>query len=378
METSRERVLKAINHVQPESTPVHIMGFESIERWLEHFSAKDDCELRAKLGLDFQMASTIYTGPKAKQKLSIWGTEQDVMGYGGSGFSQARGGYPLAGATSIVDIDRFGWPDPDEFDYQIVGIVLQDAPEKARFARTRYVTQPTGLTREEAARGGGAWLAVSKRGSGVWMPLVLCTLFELFGMEETLIKFHTEPKIIEAAISHLESFVLEFSRRLLEATKGFADFYWCGDDFSTQRGLLISPAHWRRFLKPTYQKVFALAKGYGVRVWFHSCGTFRPVLPDLVDIGMDVWETAQVQLSGNEPEVLKREFGRDITFFGAINSQKTLPFGTPEDVRNEVRERIRILGKGGGYICGPDHTVLPDVPVENVLAMLDEARKFSI
>ena len=112
-------------------------------------------------------------------------------------------------------------------------------------------------------------------------------------------------------------------------------------------------------------------------MWFHCCGTFREILPDLIDIGMDVWETTQVHLSGNEPEVLKREYGRDITFYGAINTQSTLPFGSSEDVRREVRERIRVLGEGGGYILGGDHTILPDVPMENVLAMMDEARKFS-
>ena len=110
-------------------------------------------------------------------------------------------------------------------------------------------------------------------------------------------------------------------------------------------------------------------------MWFHCYGTFRPVLPDLIDIGMNVWETVQVHLPGNEPEVLKREYGRDITFYGAINSQHTLPFGTPEEVRAEVRKRIRVLGKGGGYICGADHTILPDVPIDNVLAMLEEARE---
>ena len=210
---------------------------------------------------------------------------------------------------------------------------------------------------------------------GSWLP-VICTLFELFGLEETLVRLYTEPKTIEAALRHVEEFLLEFSRRLLEATRGLADIYVCGDDFATQRGLMISPEHWRRFLKPTYKKMFELARSYGVIVWFHSCGSFRPVLPDLIDIGMEVWETVQVHLPGNEPEVLKREYGKDLCFFGAVNSQKTLPFGTEEEVRAEVRERIKVLGEGGGYICGADHTILPDVPFENVMAMLDEARNF--
>lgn len=374
METSKSRVLKAINHIQADNTPVHIMGFEEIQRWLARFSARDDFDLRDKLGLDLQTARTIYRGQNAKRGRTIWGTEANVAGYAGAGYSQARGHYPLAKAASISDIDCFTWPDPDDFDYEIVGQVLGKASAKACYIKPQYTVQGDGFSREDAARGCGPSPPV--RGSGGWLP-ILCTLFELFGFEETLVKLYVEPKIIKAAISHVETFALEFTRRLLEATKGLIDIYWFGDDFATQRGLMISPEKWRHFLKPTYKKIFELAKSYKLKVWFHCCGTFRPVLPDLINIGMDVWETVQVHLPGNEPDVLKREYGQDITFYGAVNSQRTLPFGMPEDVRAEVRERIRVLGKDGGYICGADHTILPDVPIENVIAMLDEARKFS-
>ena len=105
-------------------------------------------------------------------------------------------------------------------------------------------------------------------------------------------------------------------------------------------------------------------------------GMASQTVMNLIDIGMDVWETVQAHLPGNEPDVLKREYGDHITFFGGISTQTTLPFGTTDDVRREVRERIRVLGKNGGYICGPDHGIMPDVPLENVLAMVDEARKF--
>jgi uroporphyrinogen decarboxylase len=141
---------------------------------------------------------------------------------------------------------------------------------------------------------------------------------------------------------------------------------------------MISPAQWRRFLKPTFRKVFDLVKSYGFKVWFHSCGTFRPVLPDLIESGIDVWETVQVHLGGNDPEVLKHEYGKNLAFYGAISTQRTLPHGSPEDVRAEVRERIRVLGQGGGYICGSDHGIMPDVPIANVVAMLDEVRQFRL
>ncbi len=363
METSRERILKAINHIQPEVTPVHVMGFENVEQWLEHFGAKNDHELRSKLDLDIRSVHGIYNGPNAKRDLSIWGTKQNVSGYKGIGYSKERGEHPLLEAESVADIERFDWPKADEFEFEIVREVLQTVPDKACWVAFRYAVAKAGQRREEAA--------ISR---GFWIPFV-CTLFELFGFEETLIKLHYQPKLIEAAIYHLETFILELSKRILEASKGLADIFWFGDDFATDRGLMMSPEHWRKFLKPTYEKVFNLAKSHGRKTWFHCCGNFREVMPDMIDIGMDVWETTQVHLPGNEPEVLKREYGKDICFYGAINTQQTLPFGTPEEVRAEVRERIRVLGKGGGYIVGGDHTILPDVPIDNVLAMIDEARK---
>ena len=366
VETSRERVLKAIDHIQPDVTPVHIMGFEGIERWLERFDAKDSMDLSDKLGLDLLgSARPVYTGPNTGGGLTIWGSAPNAGGLTGAGYSQERGGYPLAGVTSVADVERFAWPDPDDFDYEVAAQVLGTLPEgKARSVVTAYAVEKEGLSREEVSRA-----------RAFWLPF-LCSLFDLFGLEETLVGLHTQPQVIEAAVDYLGTFLVEFSRRLLEATRGLADVYIIGDDFATQAGMLLSPAHWRRFLKPTYERVFELTKSYGVKVWFHSCGTFRPVLPDLVDIGMDVWETVQVHLPGNDPEVLKREYGQDIAFFGAVNTQHTLPYGTHDDVRAEVCERIRVLGEGGGYICGGDHTILPDVPIENVLAMIDEARKF--
>jgi len=200
---------------------------------------------------------------------------------------------------------------------------------------------------------------------------------DMFGMEESMILMHTEPKVIEAALSRIEDFLLRTMKRVLDAFAQQSFAFWVGDDFSTQRGMMLSPPMWRTFLKPVYRKLFDLIKSYGLLVWFHSCGTFRPVLPELIDIGMDVWETVQVHLEGNDPQVLKDEFGAHITFFGAINCQQTLPYGTPDDVRREVRERIRVLGKGGGYICGPDHSIQSNMPAENIAALYDEIRKCS-
>lgn len=367
METSRERIRKAINHVEPERVPVNVMGFENLPAWLDYFGASDFSSLCAALDMDyFPDAPPVYRGPAIEPGRDIWGADYSWTGAAGAGYSSKRGGYPLASLTSVRQIERYAWPKAEDFDYSVVRPALAAVPgDRPLWVRPTYIFPSDDVDQTTSVRSSRA----------EWLP-VMCTLFNLFGMEETLLNFALEPARIEAALARIEEFILGFCSRTLDAAVAEADIFWFGDDFASARGLMVSPAHWRRFLKPVYRNVFALAKSRGRKVWFHSCGTFRPVLPDLIDIGLDVWETAQVHVPGNEPDVLKREYGKDITFYGGINSQGTLPNGTPSEVRAEVRERIGVLGRGGGYICSSDHTIMPDVPFENVVAMVDEARRF--
>lgn len=367
METSKERILKAVKHIQPDIVPVNIEGiYVDLAEWYQYFQVDNKIDLRAQLGVDLQCARPVYIGSKIAPGQTIFQTPLAVFGPQGVGYSGSHRAYPLGHATTVAEIERFDWPDPGDFDYAIAANVLQAIPDDyAKRVEGKYGILSEGMTLAEATQKSG----------GTWLP-VICTLFDLFGLEQTLLKFALAPRLIEAAIRNVEEFGLGFYERLFEATQGLAQFAYFGDDFSTQKGMLISPAHWRKYLKPTYQKYFALAHKYDLNVWFHSCGQFRPVMGDLIEIGLDVWETVQTHLPGNEPEILKREYGAYITFFGAISTQHTLPFGTPADVRQEVRERIQVLGKNGGYICGPDHGIMPDVPLDNVLALYAEAKKF--
>jgi len=145
-------------------------------------------------------------------------------------------------------------------------------------------------------------------------------------------------------------------------------------DFGSQRSLLIQPATWRAFVRPPFERLFRCARAYGVHVMLHSDGAIRAVIPDLVDMGLEILNPIQVEAVGMEPRGLKRDFGDSLIFHGAIDIQQTLPFGSPEDVRNEVRERFHDLGAGGGYILSCSHSLLPDVPIENILAMYETAR----
>jgi uroporphyrinogen decarboxylase len=360
---ARARVLAAIDHVQPDVVPLSLMGFDPVEPWLDRFGVADGFELRDRLGLDTQFARPVYTGPNAARGLDIWGRSAQVYGATGGGYGSTREEYPLVRLESVAELDRFPWPDAADFDCGAPAELLASvSPSVARVVRLTYSIGRPGEPGVEAAKRTFAGL-----------PL-LDTLFDLLGMEETMVRLHTQPAFIEAAIAHLGHFLLDLERKLLEATHGQADIFHFEDDFASQRGLLISPEHWRRFLRPTYEKIYALARSCGLKVEIHCCGTFRPVLPDMIDMGMDIWEPVQAHLEGNDPSELKREFGRELTFSGGVSTQGVLPHGSPAQVREAVSDAIRAFGRGGGYICGPDHTVLADVPADNLVALIDTAR----
>ena len=154
--------------------------------------------------------------------------------------------------------------------------------------------------------------------------------------------------------------------------KGKIDGVFVGDDFGTQQGLLISPEMWRKYVKTRYKKLISVIKSYGLKYCHHSCGGIRPIIPDLIEIGIDVLHPIQPLAAGMNNKELSREFGKELTFYGGIDEQRTLPNGSPEDVKREVRERINTLGKYGGYIVAPSHAFQPDTPMENVIAVYEE------
>jgi uroporphyrinogen decarboxylase len=195
-------------------------------------------------------------------------------------------------------------------------------------------------------------------------------------METTLQNLILAPELIEAMTEHITDFYYGLSRRSFEAAPGKIDIFFIGDDYAGQEGLLLSLDHWRRFFKKALARMFALAKEYGTKVMFHSCGAIRDLLPDLIDIGLDIIMPLQLTAKGMEPEALKRDFGQHITFYGGIDEQRTLVHGTEEEVRREVRARIDVLGRGGGYILSSSHVLLPEMPLSNILAMYDEATHY--
>jgi len=161
--------------------------------------------------------------------------------------------------------------------------------------------------------------------------------------------------------------------------KPYGEFTVClriGDDAAPRATLFFSVEDSKRYYKSGVARLIELAKTRGKMVWYHCCGAMSQFMSDLIDIGMSVLEPGQVRLPRVAPERLHRDFGAKIVFYGAIKTQNTLPFGSEENVRREVRETARVLGADGGYIVGPDHSVDKDMPPKDVVALYNEAAKW--
>jgi uroporphyrinogen decarboxylase len=142
-----------------------------------------------------------------------------------------------------------------------------------------------------------------------------------------------------------------------------------GDDWGQQRGLIMGPALWREFIKPRIAALYGLVKAKGKRVFIHSCGRIEELIPDLIEVGVDVFNPFQPEVM--DVEQVKRRYGEKLTFFGGISTQKTLPYGTVSEVKDEVRRLVDLVGRDGGYIAAPSHDVPKDAKPENIAAMIE-------
>ena len=166
--------------------------------------------------------------------------------------------------------------------------------------------------------------------------------------------------------------------RQLDAVGEYVQVVKINDDWGLQTGLFISPEMWRKVFKSHYLATFDFIKGRypGVYIFMHSCGSIYPIIGDLIDVGLDILNPVQTTAANMEPERLKSEFGKDLTFWGGgADTQGALPFGTPDDVRRDVSEKIRTLAPGGGFVFTQSHNIAPEVPPENILAMFETVRE---
>jgi uroporphyrinogen decarboxylase len=190
------------------------------------------------------------------------------------------------------------------------------------------------------------------------------------GIERIFLDLALNPDVAKAIFAQIRGFYLAYAERIFEAAQGALDILLMGDDFGSQNGPLLSPAMWAEFLGDGFAEYAGLARSYGLRVMHHTCGSVRPLIPLMMDRGLDILQSLQPEASDMDPRRLKAEFGDRLAFHGGISIQRTLPFGTPESVRQEVKDRIEAFAPGGGYILCTSHNVQADTPVENVLALM--------
>lgn len=190
----------------------------------------------------------------------------------------------------------------------------------------------------------------------------------LRGYENTLMDVIAEPEFFEEVLDRLTDLYLEFVEYTVDLP---IDAVLFGDDWGDQRGVTIGAARWRRFLKPRWAKIYAAVHRAGKLVMHHSCGSVAEIMPDIIEIGMDVLESVQPEAAGMNPYELKSKWGDKITFWGCLGSQSILPFGTPDQIKTEVGRLCTEMGRGGGYLLAPAKGLQPETPTENAVAVVE-------
>ena len=252
---------------------------------------------------------------------------------------------PFAGISSPSEVQAFKFPDPyapGRFD-----TALRDIE---RYKNDYFVIGDVELTMFEMA-------------------------WHMVGMEKFMMDMASHETYIEALIDKTMEFTIGIARQL--AASG-VDGLWFGDDFGAQNGMIISPKMWRALFKPRFAEVFKQVRSVNpdVMIMYHCDGAISPILNDLIEIGLDVFNPVQPNVPGHEPNDLKTKYGDRLSFWGAIDQQYVLPRGTAEEIEQDVAEKIRILGAGGGYMCSPAHILQADTPLENIETFLAAVRKY--
>ena len=203
-------------------------------------------------------------------------------------------------------------------------------------------------------------------------PCAFEMYWRLRGMERALLEIAEDPDFAYEMLKRSAEFSMALSQAAVE--RYALDWLWTGDDVSSQLSMLMSPGAWRKLIKPHLARVAAVGKEKGLWVAYHCCGALRPIIPDLIEIGIDVLNPVQCNCPGMEPLELKAEFGKSLAFMGGVDTQGVLPTGTAAEVQRATARLIEGMTRdGGGYILAASHTIPPETPDENIFAMYEEA-----
>ncbi|WP_319586121.1 uroporphyrinogen decarboxylase family protein [uncultured Desulfobulbus sp.] len=340
----RERWLAVISHRIPDRVPMDYWGTgEATEKLLTHLNCTFD-EMLVKLHIDIpHTVMGRYIGPPPEEGCNIWGIKYRQIEYATGVYSEPISS-PLADFNSVEEIEAgYVWPDPDHWDYSHL-------PEDVKGKEHRPI------------RGGGS------------EPFLLYKL--LRGEIQAFVDLVENPEIVDYCLDKLFSLAYQDTLRIFETIPGKVIITYVAEDLGGQTTLMYSPKHIRRYLLPRMKKMMELTKQHGSFVFHHTDGAAREIIPDLVETGIEVLNPIQWRCPGMEREGLKRDFGSRIAFHGGVDNQYTIPFGTVDEVRQEVQDNIRILGDGGGYILAPCHNIQSVGPAENVVALYEAGYEY--
>jgi uroporphyrinogen decarboxylase len=349
--SSRERVRLALNHQETDRIPIAMVcsginypADEAFDRLLQREKGVNLQTFLAQT-LDVRSVAARYIGPPLPANTDFWGVRRKIVSYGASGYDEIDY-YPLKDAQSIDDLIAYPWPTTDWFDYD----ALNDSINRANADGEHCLMISNGNIFESS-----------------WY---------MRGFEQIFIDLVENPEFVQALLERVANFWIKHFTRMLEAADGRVDLAFTADDIAGQRGLLISPGMWRKYIMPYHVRLNDAIHQFDVKVIYHSDGAVQKAVPGLIEMGIDVLQALQFSAEGMEPAYLKGHFGDRLCFEGGVSVQTTLPFGTPEDVREETEMLMRTLGKGGGYILGPSHAIQAGTPPENIWAMFDTALKY--
>lgn len=346
--TSRERVRRAFEFQQPDRTPLDYFATPEIHAALKsHFKVQEDHQVREALGVDIRYVNPPYTGPPIPSfddgsEMNIWGVIKKPMPNEYGDYMESANS-PYAEWTTIEEAEQFDWPSPDWYDYDAVADLCRMQEDYAVFT------------------------------GGFSIQDFINNIAYGRGVEQVLVDIALEDPVYLYILEKRHLFYMEHVERILQAGKGRIDAVLCGDDFGTQRGLLISPRSFDRVFAPRKRELFEMVHSYGAKVTHHCCGSSRGLIPRFIDTGMDALQTIQPQAVGMDPYELKREYYGRLVLHGAVDVQGWLQAASVEEIAAEVRRLKAEVGAGGGYIMSPSHQIQPDTPVEHVLAFYETA-----
>ena len=354
--SSRERVMLALEHRETGRVPIANVcagiNRPALDQLVEHLGLGSAAEGLAWLNgfVDLKAVAPEYIGPALGSRADggredVWGVWRAPASYGEGAYDEICH-YPLADAQDASDLDKHRWPSPDWWSFEALPSRIERINARGEYA---------------IFTGGGNIFEKS------WY---------MRGFERMLMDLVLNPQLAREIMRRVTDHCIACLSRALEAARGKVDLVFTADDIAGQNGLLVSLDMWEEHLKPHHVRLNAALHDFGVKVMYHSDGDVMAAVPGLVDMGIDVLQALQFSAGAMDPRALKEGYGDRLCFEGGIDVQTTLPFGTADDVRREVVERIDVLGRNGGYILGPSHAIQAGTPPENVVALFETAAAY--